>query len=36
MEKLLNVKNDRDGEVDFSEVGPRCFNLEEEVAAAVK
>ena len=30
MEKLLNVENDRDGEVDCPEVmGPHCFISEE-------
>ena len=37
MEKLLNVENDWDGEVDCPEVmGPRCVISEEEVAAAIK
>ena len=37
MEKLLNVENDWDGEVDCPEVmGPRCLISEEEVAAAIK
>ena len=37
MEKLLHVENDWDGEVNCPEVmGPRCFNSEEEVAAAIK
>ena len=37
MEKLLNVENDWDGEVDCPEVmWPHCFILEEEVAAAIK
>ena len=37
MEKLLNVENDWDGEVDFPEVmGPCCLISEEEVAAAIK
>ena len=37
MEKLLNVKNDWDGEVDCPEVmGPPCLISEEEVAAAIK
>ena len=37
MEKLLNVENDWDGEVDFPEVmWPRCLILEEEIAAAIK
>ena len=37
MEKLPNVENDWDGEVDCPEVmGPRCLISEEEVAAAIK
>ena len=37
MEKLLNVENDWDGEVDCPEVvGPRCPISEEEVSAANK
>ena len=37
MEKLLNVENDWDGEMDCPEViGPRCLISEEEVAAAIK
>ena len=37
MEKLLNVENDWDGEVDCPEVmWPRCLISEEEVAAAIK
>ena len=37
MEKLLNVENDWDGDVDCPEVmGPRCLNSEGEVAAAIK
>ena len=37
MEKLLNVENDWDGEVDCPEVmGLHCLISEEEVAAAVK
>ena len=37
MEKLLNVENDRDGEVDCPEVmGPCCVISKEEVAAAIK
>ena len=37
MEKLLNVDNDWDGEVDFPEVmGPCCLISEEEVAASIK
>ena len=37
MEKLLNVENDWDGEVDCPEVmGPHCLIPEEEVAAAIK
>ena len=37
MEKLLNVENDWDGEVDYPEVmGPHCLISEEEVAAAIK
>ena len=37
MEKLLNVENDCDGEVDCPVVmGPRCLILEEEVAADIK
>ena len=36
MEKLLNVENDWDDEVDCPEVtGPRCLISEEEVAAAI-
>ena len=36
-EKLLNVENDWDGEVDCPEVmGPHCLISEEEVAAAIK
>ena len=36
MEKLLNVENDWDGEVDCPEVmGPHCLIMEEEVAAAI-
>ena len=37
MEKLLNVENDWDGEVDCHEVmGRHCLISEEEVAAAIK
>ena len=37
MEKILNVENDWDCEVDCPEVmGPRCLISEEEVAAAIK
>ena len=37
MEKLLNVENDRDGEVDCSEVmGHCCLISEEEVATTIK
>ena len=37
MEKLLNVDNDWDGEVDCAEVmGPCCITSEEEVATAIK
>ena len=37
MEKLLNIKNDWDGEVDCSEVmRPCCLISEEEVAAYIK
>ena len=37
MEKLINVANDWDGEVDCPEVmGPHCLISEEEVAAAIK
>ena len=37
MEKLLNVENDWDGEVDCPEVmGPCCLISKEEVAAAIK
>ena len=37
MEKLLNVENDWDGEMDCPEVmGPGCLISEEEVAAAIK
>ena len=37
MEKLLNVENGWDGDVDCSEVmGLRCLILEEEVASAIK
>ena len=37
MEKLLNVENDWDGEVDCPEVmGPHCLISKEEVAAAIK
>ena len=37
MEKLLNVENDWDGEVDCPVVmGHRCLISEEEVAAAIK
>ena len=37
VEKLLNVDNDWDGEVDCPEVmGPHCLISEEEVAAAIK
>ena len=37
MEKLLNVENDWDGEVDCPEMmGPRCLISEEEVATAFK
>ena len=37
MEKLLNVENDWDGEVDCPEVmGPHCLISGEEVAAAIK
>ena len=37
MEKLLNVENEWDGEVDCPEVmGPCCLISEEEVAAAIK
>ena len=36
-EKLLNVENDWDGEVDCPEVmGPHCLISEEEVAAVIK
>ena len=36
MEKLLNIENDWDGEVDCPEVmGPRCLISEEEVTAAI-
>ena len=37
MEKLLNVENDWNGEMDCPEVmGPCCLISEEEVAAAIK
>ena len=37
MEKLLNVENDCDGEVDCPELTGPCFLIsEEEVAAAIK
>ena len=37
MEKLLNVENNWDGNVDYPEVlGPCCLISEEEVAAAIK
>ena len=37
MEKLLNVENEWDSDVDCSEVmGPCCLILEEKVAAAIK
>ena len=37
MEKLLNVENDWDGEVDCTEVmGPCCLISEEVVASAIK
>ena len=37
MEKLLNVENDWDGEVDCPEVmGPCCLISEEQVAAAIQ
>ena len=37
MEKLLNVENDWDGEVECSKVmGPHCLISEEEVEAAIK
>ena len=37
MDKLLNIENDWDGEVDCPEVmGPRCLISEEEVATAIK
>ena len=37
MEKLLNVENDWDGEVDCPEVmWPRCLIYEDEVASAIK
>ena len=37
MEKLLNVENDWDGEVDCPEVmGPCCLISEEEVAAKLE
>ena len=37
IEKLLNVENDWDGDVDCPEVmGPHCLISEEEVAAAIK
>ena len=37
MEKLLNVENDWDGEVHYSDMmGPCCLILEEVVAAAIK
>ena len=37
MEKLLNVENDWDGDVDYPEVmGPCCLISEEEVAVAIK
>ena len=37
MEKLLNVENDWDSEVDCPEVmGPHCLISEEDVAAAIK
>ena len=37
MEKLQNLENDWDGEVDCPEVmGPCCLISEEEVAAAIK
>ena len=37
MEKLLNVENDWDGDVDCHEVmGPCCLISEEDVAASIK
>ena len=37
MEKLLNMENDWDGEVDCPEVmGPYCLISEEVVTAAIK
>ena len=37
MEKLLNVDNDWDGEVDCPEVmGPNCLISKEEVEAAIR
>ena len=37
MEKLLNVENDWDGEMDCPEImGSCCLISEEEVAAAIK
>ena len=37
MEKLLNIENDWNGDVDCPEVtGPCCLISEEEVAAAIK
>ena len=37
MEKLLNVENDWDGEVDCPEVmGPCCLISEDDVAADIK
>ena len=37
MEKLLNVENDWDGEMDCPEMmGPRCLISKEEVAVAIK
>ena len=37
MEKLLNIENDWDGDVDCPKVmGPCCLISEEEVAAAIK
>ena len=37
MEKLLNVENDWDGDVDCPEVmGPCCLISKEEVAAAIQ
>ena len=36
MEKLLNVENDWDGEVDCPEMMPHCLVREEEVAEVIK